>query len=118
VGEKSKRELARLYGVSSRYLTQFERERHDEIERIKAALDDRFAGLWIADKQARVAAYQADYELSLANEKYAGHHEHIRTRVQIQQAVAEELGDLPPRMQVTVMPVTHIIEGVDISALT
>lgn len=112
-GEKSKRQLAREYGVSHQYLTKFGRQRAPEIEAIRGRLDDEFAGLWIADKAARMAAYEADFELSAGNEEFGGHYEHIRVRSQILRAAAEELGQLPPRQTVTVMPVIHVLEGVD-----
>jgi len=116
-GEVTRAQLARRYGVSRAYITQFARMYAAEIDQIKARLEDEFAGLWVADKAARIAAHQADYEMALDSPR-ADHHEWIKTRTQVLHAVAEELGQLPPRTQVNVAAVTHIIEGVDLSALT
>ena len=118
VNEVTRAQLARDYGVSRPAITQFAKRHGTEIEAIKARLDDEFAGLWIADKGNRLAAYQGDYDLSAEGE-YAAHYEQIRTRTQILHNVAEELGQLPPRATVAVLPVVHVIRGdVDLDALT
>ena len=116
-GDQSKAALGRKYGISAAAVSQFARRHAAEIAVIKGQLDDEFAGLWIASKAARIAAYQADYDLALDTDK-ADHHEWIKARTGILGAVAEELGQLPPRATVTVMPVVHVIEGVDLAALT
>ena len=116
-GERTRSQIARDYGVSASYVTQFAKRYALEIDRIKAALDDQFAGLWIADKESRMVAYQAEYATAAASDK-ANHHEWIKSRVAILHAVAEELGQLPPRATVVVQPVIHVIEGVDLDALT
>ena len=95
---------------------RFAKRHQAEIDELKANADDAFAGLWIADKSARMAAYQADLELS-GTGKYGSHWEQIRTRTQILKQVAEELGQMPPRAGIVVIPVTHVIEGVDVEAL-
>lgn len=115
-GEVSRAALARKYGISRAAVTQFARRHQAEIDELKANADDAFAGLWIADKSARMAAYQADLELS-GTGKYGSHWEQIRTRTQILKQVAEELGQMPPRAGIVVIPVTHVIEGVDVEAL-
>lgn len=116
-GDVKRAALARKYGVSGAYITKFAKQHAAEIDDIKADLDNQFAGLWIASKAARIAAYQADLEQSEDNDEFAGHFEQIRTRTQILRAVAEELGQLPPRATLTVMPVVHVVEGVDVEAL-
>lgn len=116
-GDVPRAQLARKYGMARSSVTAFAKTHAAEIDAIAARLDDDFAGLWIADKGQRISAAQDDYELSLAGE-YAGHYEHIRTRTQIRSAVAEELGQLPPRASVTVVPVVHVVQGVDLEALT
>jgi hypothetical protein len=115
-GDMTRAALARKYGVVRSTITEFAKRHAREIDEIKAHLDDDFAGLWIADKSARMAAYQADLELS-GTGKYGSHWEQIRTRSQILKQVAEELGQMPPRAGVVVVPVTHIIEGVDVESL-
>jgi hypothetical protein len=113
----SRRKLATRYGVSHQYLTKFARQHATEIDAMRDRIGDEFAGQWIADKQARIAAYQADYEAALDHPHF-DHHEWLKARTQILHAVAEELGALPPRAAVMIVPVTHIVQGVDLDALT
>jgi len=115
-GEVTRADLARRFGISRPYVTKFARQWAAEIDRVRASLDDAYAGLWIARKDNRIVAHQADFEAAQGHEK-GDHHEWIKARTAILHAVAEELGQLPPRATVTVMPVLHIIEGVDIGAL-
>lgn len=116
-GEKTRRKLAAEFGVSHQYLTKFARQRAAEIAAIREKLDDAFAGLWMASKEARIAAYQAEYTASLKHPN-AAHFEQIRTRLLILRQVAEELGALPNRTgAVVIVPVVHRLEGVDLGAL-
>jgi hypothetical protein len=108
--------IARKYGIGRSSVTEFAARHASEIAAIAASLDDEFAGLWIADKAKRVAAYQDDHDGSLDSE-FGGHYEHIKARNQIRQQVAEELGQLPPRTQVAIASVTYVVEGVDLDAL-
>lgn len=117
VGEVKRTALARKYGVSPSAITAFAKRNAAEVDAIKAQLDDQFAGLWIARKENRLAQYQADYEASEQHDK-SEHFEWIRVRTQIMHQVAEELGQLPPRATLTIMPVAHVIVGVDPDALT
>jgi CENP-B N-terminal DNA-binding domain len=116
LGETSRADLARRFNVHRSTITEFAKRHAARIDQLKGQLDDEFAGIWIADKALRIAAYAADHDASEAHPRW-DHFEQIRTRNQIRQAVAEELGQLPARMSVTVVPVTHIIQGVDLSAL-
>ena len=111
-GEVTRAALARKYGISRAAVTQFAKRHRAEIDAIKAQLDDQFAGLWIARKENRLAQYQADYEASEQHDK-SEHFEWIRVRTQIMHQAAEELGQLPPRATLTIMPVVHVLEGVD-----
>ena len=115
--EQSRAEIARSFGVSTSYVSQFAKTYAADIDAFKRDLDNRFAGLWIADKEARIQAYQADFQMALDSDK-ADHHEWIKARSAILHDVAEELGDLPPRATIAVVPVTHVIVGVDPDALT
>jgi len=118
MGEIKRSQLARDYDVTTGYITQFAKQHQREIDAIRADLDNQFAGLWIADKEQRLAAYAADFELSAAGD-YGAHYEQIRTRSAILRNVAEELGQLPTRSTTAiVVPVVHVIEGgVDLEAL-
>lgn len=116
-GDFQRAELGRKYGISGPAITQFAKRHAAEIDATRAQMEGEFTGLWIADKVSRVIAYQRDYELSERGE-YAGHYEQVKARTAILRAVAEELGQLPPRATVTVVPVQHVIVGVDLDALT
>ena len=116
VAEVKRTVLARQSGVSPSAISAFAKRHAAEIDAIKQDLADQFAGQWVADKSARIAAYQADLEMS-AEGDYAGHFEQIRTRTQILRAISEELGQLPPRATIAVVPVVHVYEGVDVEVL-
>lgn len=113
LGERTQTDLAAEYGVSKQAISKFAKRHQRRIDEIKAHLDDEWTGLWIADQRKRIEAYQGDYELVAAS----GFHEHVKSRTAILKAVAEELGQLPGRTTVSVTPVIHIIEGVDVASL-
>lgn len=115
-GEKTRAAIAREFRVSGSYVTQFARRYALEIDQIKAAINDKFAGLWIASQENRIVAYQEEYALAMGSDKH-DHHEWIKARTAILHTVAEELGQLPPRATVVVQPVEHIIIGVDMEML-
>ena len=116
-GDRTRSQLARHYGVSPARITGFAKEHAREIDAIRADLDNQFAGLWIASKEHRIAAYQADFETS-AEGDYSAHYEQVRTRTAILRNVAEELGQLPTRSTTAIIvPVVHQVIGVDLDAL-
>lgn len=110
-GSRSK--LAAKYGVERQYITDFARRNKARIEEIYNNLDNELAGQWIAEKRNRIEAYKADYEAIQGNT----HHEWVKARTAILRNVAEELGQLPPRQQAVVIPVEHVIVGVDLDQL-
>jgi hypothetical protein len=115
-GERKRSELARELGVERSTITRFAQRHAREIDEIRAHLDDEFAGNWVAQKQRRLDAYRADFELSASCPR-ADYHEQIRVRSQILIAVAEELGQLPPRNMAVTATVRHVIESVDLEDL-
>lgn len=115
-GDVTRASLARKYGVSRPAITKFAKRHAAEISAIAADLQDEFAGQWIAQKELRIEQYQRDLELS-AEGDFAGHYEQIRTRTQILHNVAEETGQLPTRGNITVIPVTHTVVGIDTDLL-
>lgn len=115
-GTEKRSAIARRFGVTAGYITQFAKQYAREIDDIRRNLDDEFAGLWIASKVNRVIAYQADYTQTLTDPR-SSHHEWVKSRAMILRQVAEELGQLPPRTTVTVIPVVHVIEGIDVDLL-
>jgi hypothetical protein len=64
VGELSHRALAKKYGVaSSGAISDFKKRHADEIEHQRQHLADKFALLWIAQKEARLAEYQDEAQM-------------------------------------------------------
>lgn len=115
-GTEKRAAIARRFGVTAGYITQFAKQYAREIDDIRRDLDNEFAGLWIASKVNRVIAYQADYARTLTDPK-STHHEWVKARAQILHQVAEEMGQLPPRATLTIIPVKHVVEGVDLEVL-
>jgi predicted transcriptional regulator len=119
--EQTRTALAEKYGVSQPAISQFAKRHAQRIEEIRANLDDEFAGLWIAKKRNRITAYQADVELIDTKAQKDGatmaDADMIRVKTTIMKAVAEELGQLPARVTVTVTPVEHIFMGVPMDEL-
>lgn len=113
-GELSQRQIASRFGITQNRISEINRQQARRIDAIRAAMDDEFAGLWIADKTARLANYEGDVE-ALASEDGV---EAKRARAAIMKIVAEEMGQLPARLSLTVNPVIHIIEGVNMEDLT
>lgn len=112
----SRAELARQMGITRGGMTLFAQRHQAQIDQMKAQLEDEFAGMWIASQRNRLAAYQADYELASEDER-ASHHEWLKARVQILHAVAEETGQLPQKGGVIVVPVQHVLVGVQLEDL-
>ena len=63
MGALSPAELRVKYNATASALKAFRTRHADTIAAIAADINNRFAGLWIADKEQRVAAYQADVDL-------------------------------------------------------
>jgi hypothetical protein len=61
-------------------------------------------------------ALEADYERTLEHQE-SDHHLWVHTRTAITHAVAEELGQRPGRGSVIIVPVAHVLEGVDLEPL-
>lgn len=116
VGSRPLTELAEEWGVTYQSLLMFKRDHAREIDAIAADLDNKFAGLWIADKEARVEAYMREY-MRLDQSDYKNHHEWSKARQAALRAVAEELGQLPGRGGLVVIPAEHVLIGVDVEDL-
>jgi predicted XRE-type DNA-binding protein len=61
-GELTQSALAAIYGVAQPSISEFAQRHKEEIVYTREKIDDKFIGLWVADKQARVAEYQRDIE--------------------------------------------------------
>jgi hypothetical protein len=116
LGEKTGGQLAEQYGVSRTSISAFKKRNAMEIEEVRNNLADEYAGVWVAQKMARIQEYQQAAE-KMANGTSARNQEVL---VSILKAVAEELGQLPARTQVQVNTanVTYEIIGIDPEDLT
>jgi hypothetical protein len=113
--EKTPAQLSREYGVSRSAMTQFAARHKREIGEVKADIENAFAGLWIAQKEARLAEYQEDAErLSESDDP-----ELLKIKHGVLRAVAEEVGQIPSKVNINVgnRQVTYVIAGVDLDAL-
>lgn len=112
-GEATQVVLAAKYGMSQHGISDFAKRNARAIDDIRDHLADPLAGLWIADKANRVSAYLDEFErLSVA--KGAEHHEWSKARQAALRAVADELGAIPNRAQVTMTVVRDEVVGVDV----
>lgn len=66
LGEKTRAELARERGVTAQAISEFTKRHAEAIAQVKANVTNEFAGLWIAQKAERVAAYQQNAEIIAA----------------------------------------------------
>lgn len=114
-GERTQVALAEAYGVVQSAISAFQSRHLTEIQEVRADLENEFAGLWIASKRERIAVYQEDAE-KLAEVEDP---EALRIKHNILKAVAEELGQLPSKMNISVgaKTITYVIDGVDMEAL-
>jgi hypothetical protein len=62
-GHMSRGQLAKKYGATVSGIRDFEKRHAAVVEKMREDLADRMRGLWIADKEQRVASYMADVEL-------------------------------------------------------
>lgn len=124
-GVMNQTQIAARYDVSQQAVSFFSKKYFQRIEEVRDKLDDDFAGIWIAQKAARLEVYQQNVEdlqsiIDAMEKEPAIVKAQIATLFRAQQAavrsVAEELGDLPTRSQVQIQsePVTYRIEGVDL----
>lgn len=119
-------ELAQRYGVTRSAIYAFRDRHRDDIAGRRDELGDAFAsvtGLWIASKEARIAELQDGYERIVAMLQADDTDPDMvpelqRTLVTILHEAAEQLGQLPSRVQVqTATVIQYEIPGVDLSQL-
>lgn len=124
--EHTPAELGKRYGVTRQAVHQFKAKHSDAIAHQRAHLDDVFASIEFADKGARVAELSQDAATIaevLADPETAaragvGYAEMVRAKQSALRAIAEELGQLPSRMQVQVAGSLDVqVNGVDVGAL-
>lgn len=121
LGNETQEALAEKYGVTRQTICYHGQRNREEIAAIKENIDDEFAGMWIAQKQARVAEYKADVErvnaaldkLDVVDPKL------LRAKNAALKASAEEMGQLPAKtiVQVSSEPVAIRFPDVDMGSL-
>lgn len=93
-GDLTQDQLAAKYSVNRYTITSFKKRHLQEIEDCIAKVDSEFRGIMIADKANRLSAY----EKMLMDAMDAGNR---RDAIRILRNVAEEMGHLPSRMQIS-----------------
>lgn len=117
-------QMAEKYEVSEVSVSMFKRRFKKDITDLKKAVVDEVVDLWIADKTNRMYEYQQaaeDLEAAVANVLERGGFIDrdsiglLQEKRKIFRAVAEELGQLPPRNAVEVhgATVTYNFEGIN-----
>lgn len=119
-------QLALQYGVSTSAIYQF-RERHaDRIADVRRDIANQFAGIALASKVARVETYsqqvlqilQVLEDPTQVAKAGLGFAELARVAQQGMRAIADELGDIPARVQVQHSGSLEVrINGVDASEI-
>lgn len=107
-GNQTQSALARKYGVSPSSITEFKQRHAEKIEAIRADAENEFAGLLIAEKANRLAVYERLLEHAMgATDSDQGDDEGEAPPVdgklaaRVLRQIAEEMGHLPTRMQVS-----------------
>lgn len=109
-GSRTLRSIAEEWNLGYMSLRHFAQGHRREIAAIAADLEDKFAGMWMADKEDRITAYMEEYHNSL-NTSDPGHFEQAQVRLECIRAVAEELGQIPGRGAIVITPIRHIYVG-------
>jgi len=111
-GEKTHDKLAGEYGVGRSGISEFASRHAAKIEEVRADLENEFAGLWIAQKAARIAELAEMYDDDTLDP------EERKIRKDLLRAAAEELGQIPNKAVVSLaQPVTVRLEGVNVDDL-
>jgi hypothetical protein len=116
----SQNELAEKYGVSQPAISQFKARNAEEIAAVAAKADDEFAGILIAQKANRLAVYNELVGKALeptpkvtpagklitvidpeTNEPKIVMEVDVRAAATVLKQAAEEMGQLPTRLQVS-----------------
>lgn len=100
-GEYTQAALADMHGVVPSAIAQFIKREKLAIAQVREKLDDDFAGLWIANKAARLA--EREQYIEDLNEIEALRHDPaaVRAKLAAMKDAAEELGHLPGRITIS-----------------
>lgn len=134
LGEMTQQALADKYGVVQSAIAAFKQRHADEIEAVRQNADDEFAGILIAQKAARLASLAEIHEKAMTPtpkitnkgtlafdpegkliEEFDG-----RLAAQVLKQAAEEMGQLPTRLEVKgdmQTTTTYRVESVDVEDL-
>lgn len=112
-GGETQAALAVEFGCTPQSVSQFKQRHADQISEMAADLDNKFAGLWIARKENRLDAIEQVIR-DIEEHPNAKHHEWLKTKLIALRNAAEELGQLPPKQVTTVIPVMHVVQGVNL----
>src|SRR6187455_3178390 len=63
-GHMTQRRLAQKYDCVQSAISEFKLRHQADIDYLKENLEDKLAGLWVAHKVNRIAAYQQDAEIN------------------------------------------------------
>lgn len=120
--ELTERQLATKYDVAPSSINEFRQRHREEINRALLNREDEFAALWVANKANRLAEYEEDIN-AINDALQADSEEDDKLRAakhRALRAVAEELGQLPNRLNVTAdqrVTVEHRVTGLDVEKL-
>jgi hypothetical protein len=119
-GDRSQSQLAEKYGVTSNRISSFNRQYADEIQAVRNDLENKFAGLWIAQKEKRLQEYQEDVDRLNVTLEVELDAVALRIKHNALLRAAEEMGQLPTKqtLQVEQRTVHYQIEGVNPEDLT
>jgi hypothetical protein len=139
-GEFTQQALADKYEVSQPAIAKFKARHADEIEAVRADAEDEFAGILIAQKAARLASLAEIHEKAMKPVPKVGNNGKVVERInpetgeretlqewdgrlaaQVLKQAAEEMGQLPTRVQVSgdmQTTTTYRIENVSNDDLT
>lgn len=133
-GGQTQREIAEKYSVTQQSVSEFAQRYAVEIQEIRENMADEFAGLWITKKHNRLAMYEEIAREALKPtpkvtpagkvvrdvDPITGNVETVmeidgRLAAQVAKQAAEEMGQLPTRLQVSGemnTTTTYRVEGV------
>jgi transposase-like protein len=103
-GSPTQAQIARRFDITRSAVTQWKKRHRGPIEQVRASIDTEFSAVYLSEKLTRLWSLQPDFELS-TEQPNAASPDHIRVRMALLRAIAEELGALPPRTSVMVVPV-------------
>lgn len=112
-GTTTHEELGIKYEVTHQAISEFKKRHAAIIEERRKNAADEFAGMWIAKKKNRVAAYEADVERI---DELEADPQWTRIKHAALKSVAEELGQLKTYIDAE-SRVNYTVDGVDMDKL-